>query len=452
MTLILSPEQEASETIRRTLERCLELGERLLIVDSPPGAGKTALVETLVATGVLHVGLRVAVVAPRLEQTYSIARRLIANWQDMPIQMLLSERHQLPADLAATGRIAVVRSAPQLQPGAGVVIATVAKMRVSANNLTNAFAVLVCDEAYQVASREVRPLLMLADQIVLVGDPGQLPPLVQVDPARYEAARFKVHWPAPREFRRVFETIEPVRLPVSRRLLQDTVDVVQPSFYPQLPFRSAADPADRVLELPVAGIGSGVDRVLDRIASGETVVGLVLPARDGPEDDVDEDLASVTAALASRLIERDAALCRADGTRLVLGGANMGLIDAHVRSGAAARRALRVRGLGDNVMVDTPEIWQGLEREIIVVKHPLSGRTRFDRFGLEPGRWCVMLSRHTVGCVVVMRDGVADALQRHPHDATARASGADDLEWIGWRAHQSVMEWLISRRRIEPAA
>ena len=96
-------------------------------------------------------------------------------------------------------------------------------------------------------------------------------------------------------------------------------------------------------------------------------------------------------------------------------------------------------------MVDTPEIWQGLERPVMIAKHPLSGLRRFDEFSLEPGRFCVMLSRHQLGCIVVGRDGVGDALESHSHDCARRALGAENAEWAGWRAHSYVWNRLEQR-------
>ena len=63
---------------------------------------------------------------------------------------------------------------------------------------------------------------------------------------------------------------------------------------------------------------------------------------------------------------------------------------------------------GQGVRVDTPERWQGLEREVMIVVHPLSGVVRPSAFDLSTGRLCVMASRHRVGLVMVTRDHVGD--------------------------------------------
>ncbi len=84
----------------------------------------------------------------------------------------------------------------------------------------------------------------------------------------------------------------------------------------------------------------------------------------------------------------------------------------------------------------------------MVVKPPLSGATRFGKFGLEPGRWCVMLSRHRRACVIVTRDGVGDLLDRHQHDCASRAMGVANAAWEGWRAHSMLWQRLDELGRL----
>jgi hypothetical protein len=75
-----------------------------------------------------------------------------------------------------------------------------------------------------------------------------------------------------------------------------------------------------------------------------------------------------------------------------------------------------LRGL---VRVDTPERWQGLERKVMVVVHPLSGVVSPSGFDLGTGRLCVMASRHRAGLVVVSRDHIPDMVGRGHFDHLA---------------------------------
>ncbi len=77
------------DAANRVLDLTLRDRHPDVVVDSPPGAGKTWLVEQVVATAV-HFGGRVAVVAPRAEQTYDLVRRLRRNYPQVPLEILLS--------------------------------------------------------------------------------------------------------------------------------------------------------------------------------------------------------------------------------------------------------------------------------------------------------------------------------------------------------------------------
>jgi hypothetical protein len=434
-----SVESLARQAVDDVLELVLNEGEPVVVVDSPPGAGKTSLVEALVATAVLHAGLRVLVVTPRAEQAFDLLRRLVADYVPLPMQLLKAAGRELPASVAAIDGLRVVDHAEDLVGGAGVTVSTVAKAFLSVPHIeAGEFDILVCDEAYQVTYKDFVPLFEVSRQTVLVGDPGQLPPLVEADTARFEAARYRVHWPVPREVLRRFPEVPVVKLPASRRLPQDTVDLIQPSFYPELPFRSAA-PGDRRLELEESGSGDVIDRALDLLANGASVVGIVLPPAERIIAGVDEEVAEVMAEVVARATFRSTQLSPSA----------IGCVDPHVASGSVVRRHLQRRGMStDDVMVDTPEIWQGLERRVMVVKHPLSGIRRLGEFTLEPGRFCVALSRHQVGCIVVTRDGVGEDLDAHSHNCADRALGAENAEWKGWRAHQRLWSELERRGRL----
>jgi AAA domain len=448
MTMLshLTARDRAEAAHSAVLHQTLCNGASLLIVDSPPGAGKTYLIESVVAVAVQHLGLRVAAVAPRAEQTYDLARRLIGSFDPMPIQMLLAAGRTLPSDLVQSGRITQVTSDTRtLLPGAGVTISTVDKLLFAVAQQPALFDLLICDEAYQVTFAALAPLFELAPRALLVGDPGQLPPLVTVDIEPFEAARYRMHWAAPRELLRRLPQTPVVQLPASRRLPQDTIELVQPAFYSHLPFASAAGLMERRLRLSTAGTGDAIDRALDLLGARATLVGVLLPPADLAPDEVDEEVAAVMAEISVRLLDRQATW---DGVRQ-LTASDIGGIDTRVASGAAVRRALRLRGVSaDMCKVDTPEIWQGQERPLIVVKHPLSGQGRIDSFALEPGRWCVMLSRHQLGCVIVGRDGIGETLAAHRHDCGARALGGANTEWNGWQAHRTIWERLEQEGRL----
>ena len=298
------------------------------------------------------------------------------------------------------------------------------------------------------AAANVAPLAHIAAQSLLIGDPGQLPPIITVDEARFEAAAVKVHWPAPAELLRAHPEIVAHRLPATRRLPADTVDLVAPAFYPQLPFRSAVSP--RAVVFTAAGMGGPVDDVLDLLATGASMAMLALPRLMPEHDLTDPELAQMAAQVAARARGRGIAWHDPTGNRpdIELTDEHIGVADQHVASGAELRRQLRAAGVGPDTTVTTPEIWQGLERPLMIVKHPLSGTADFSDFPLSPGRLCVMTSRHQLGCILVTRDGVGDDLAEHVHDSSKRPSGARDHAWYGYRAHQQLWSALEDAGRI----
>jgi hypothetical protein len=447
------PLQHAAATQSAVLNLVIRDGQPVVVVDSPPGAGKTRLVEAVTAVAVLHSGLRVAVATARAEQSYELIRRLLFNFNGLPIQPLIPENRPLPIDLQTEPRLMPVANRPaDLTPGAIAVVATAAKLKASLPSFTGglpAFDLLITDEAYQLQYKDVALLQALSRQMLLVGDPGQLPPLVKVDASRFDAARSKVHWPAPKELLRVNRAAVPVvQLPTTWRFPQDTISFIQPGFYPGLPFDSAVRPDDRRLTMVARGMGDPLDQALDLISNGATIVAVAAPARTLAPELVDEELVQLQAELIQRVFARRT---RWEGNGL-LTPRDIGCVDSHVASGAALRRELLRRNVplhsSTGVFVETPEIWQGLQRPLMIVKHPLSGLTRVDPFALDPGRACVMLSRHQVGCIIVTREGIAETLNEYQHDSGARPTGAEDTVWAGRDAHWTLWQELDRRRRI----
>lgn len=428
----------------------LDERNRLVIVDSPPGAGKTHLVESVVSLARTN-GLRVVVVAPTNAQTFDLVRRLLNNFHSNKVELWLARGRELPADLATRpDRSSAFRATWGSAVGPEILVATVSKLgNQIVDYPTNepAFDLLVCDEAYQVTYEDFMPLAHLARQYLLVGDPGQLaPPVDGIDLRRFEAAEHKVHWPAPRELLRKDPSIPHMQLPVSRRLPRDTVEIVQPCFYPSMPFIAAATDAERRITFATPGVGRGpIDKTLRKLGAGASIVGMVLQERAMPAVDIDREVVAAMADVVERLLT-----CRVawSGNR-ELAPRDIGCVDPHVISNQALREELAARGLpADEVMVEVPELWQGLERPIMVAKHPLTGHRRLTGFGLESGRWCVSLSRHLLGCVIVGREGIGNALARHQHDSAARALGAEDTEWTGLLAHQRLWDDLNRRGRL----
>jgi superfamily I DNA and/or RNA helicase len=122
----------------------------------------------------------------------------------------------------------------------------------------------------------------------------------------------------------------------------------------------------------------------------------------------------------------------------------------HVAQTNAVRERLPRELAG--VFVETADRFQGLERPIMFVYHPLSGRTDADTFHLDSGRMCVALSRHRVACFILTRAGVHDMLLRFAPTADRILGINEDREYEGWRAQVRIAEELEQAGRVVPLA
>jgi len=98
---------------------------------------------------------------------------------------------------------------------------------------------------------------------------------------------------------------------------------------------------------------------------------------------------------------------------------DVAVITPHVEQASAV--AARLADLA-GVLIGTAAQAQGLEREAVVVVHPLAGYREAPAFATDPGRLCVALSRHRAHATIVV-DTNTDAVLRHarteaPNDST----------------------------------
>jgi superfamily I DNA and/or RNA helicase len=106
------------------------------------------------------------------------------------------------------------------------------------------------------------------------------------------------------------------------------------------------------------------------------------------------------------------------------------------------RVALDAYGLG-GVVVETANKLQGLEFEVVFVWHPLAGLPEADAFHLDPGRLCVLLTRHRQACIVVGPAGDCDLLKdRVPPPTEAYLGWDPDPVLDGWEVHRQVFAAL----------
>ena len=413
-------------------------GRRLAVVRAPPGSGKTWLLLRGVARAWIS-GMRVAVATQTNSQADDVCRRLARDYPRTPVVRFASSR----APRQELGPSIVWETVTaDLPPQACIVVATTAKWGLVKD--VRPFDLLFVDEAWQMSWSDFMLLGQAAPRFVLIGDPGQIAPVVSIDVSRWETAPRPPHLPAPELILRDADSTW--ELPASRRLPSDAVDLVSP-FY-DFQFGAFAEPGTRAV-LADRGGQRPEDRVIDLLRLG-SVCALTLPTPDaGPPLEQDDELARAAAELACRLLYRKGRV-RVDGGERPLDPADIGLCATHRVMNSALSLAVP-DALRRAIKVDTPERWQGLERAVMIVVHPLSGVVRPSEFDLETGRLCVMASRHLSGLIVVSRDHLGETLAGCIPAAT-QAVGRPDITGRGLSNNVRFWSALEERERVVLAA
>ncbi|MFF4471062.1 AAA family ATPase [Streptomyces sp. NPDC001599] len=433
------PGAEAGRATAAILHDTLHGTERGVVVDSPPGAGKSTLV-VRAALELAEAGRPLMVVAQTNAQVDDLVLRLAEKNPDLPVGRLHSSDAD-PYDKALDALVNVRKSAKAADlAGQAVVLSTAAKW--AHVKVDEPWRHAIVDEAYQMRSDSLLAVAGLFERALFVGDPGQLDPFATVgseqwaglayDPSSSAVTTLLAHNPG----------LPQHRLPVSWRLPASAARLVSDAFYPYTPFRSGTDHGDRSLAFAVPSDGSGPDRVIDEAAASGWGL-LELPARHTPR--TDPEAVRAVAAVVRRLLDREG---RATSERspdpAPLTAARVAVGTAHRDQAAAVRAALADLGVHD-VTVDTANRLQGREYDVTVVLHPLSGRPDATAFHLETGRLCVLTSRHRHACIVVCREGVGDLLDDYPSTEPVQLGTLVKFP-DGWEANHAVLAHLAEHR------
>src|SRR5579883_2141830 len=431
---------DARAVIERVTADLLSGAHRGVIVDSPPGAGKSTLVVEL-AKRLADTGEPVMIVAQTNEQVDDLVDRLATahgqggrpdggddSSHDRRSLTLgrLSASGYVPSDRVVRhlGGADAVDDSVTVAGKVGdlgrpeVTIATAAKWaRTGAADWPEGgWRWAILDEAYQMRSDGLVAIAprFAAGTALFVGDPGQLDPFAAIEGDRWAGSAWDPTDSAVAVVRAHNPGLPVHRLPYSWRLPSSAAPLVSAAFYPFTPFESGSGDHDRALKLPAR----------------HTVR-------------TDTEALDACAALAARLLERGAvAFDPAYTEGRPVTGDRTAIGAAHRDQVAGIRLALDRHGPATRaVTVDTANRLQGREYDVTIVLHPLSGRRDASAFHLETGRLCVLLSRHRHACVVVARAGIAELLDAHPHTEPVHL-GVPVKFPDGWEAHQAVLAHL----------
>lgn len=370
-------------------------GDLAVRVPSPPGSGKTRLTVLLASALSGRAELRVGIVAQTRAQAVDIAGRLAAVC-DRPKIGLLWGRTDVKPDAQGCP---VLESGARMWPNSGgaVRVATKARWLFSEPSKTMA-DVLIVDEAYQCTYADLGALGSMAAQVVCVGDPGQIDPVVTGDVARWADSPTGPHVPAPNALAAAHpDVVNTVALPYTWRLGPETTAVVQSAFYPDLPFTSRRPPEH------IAVDGHPLPELTHRaitVANGSTDAALIA--------------AAVTRV---RELLGHAQVSTAAGTRPITEG-DIAVVVPHVPQAAAVRALMADH---PELLCGTADALQGLERPAVVAVHPMAGKRVADEFSLATGRLCVMLSRHRSHLSLIVDDQTETVLQQADSEAAHAA-------------------------------
>ncbi|MEW2285451.1 AAA domain-containing protein [Streptomyces sp. NPDC047841] len=438
-TVDFDPGAAAGRATDAILHDTLHGAERGVVVDSPPGAGKSTLV-VRAALELADAGRPLMVVAQTNAQVDDLVLRLAEKNPELPVGRLhSSDTDAYDAALDALPQVRTSAKAADLN-GLPVVLSTAAKW--AHVKVDEPWRHAIVDEAYQMRSDSLLAVAGLFERALFVGDPGQLDPFSIVGSEQWAGLSYDPSTSAVTTLLAHNPDLPQHRLPVSWRLPASAAPLVSDAFYPYTPFRSGTSHGDRRLTFAVPSDGSGPDRVIDEAA--ESGWGLLeLPARHTPR--TDPEAVRAVAAVVRRLLDRGgAATSERAPDPAPLTADRIAVGTAHRDQAAAIRAALADIGVPD-VTVDTANRLQGREYDVTVVLHPLSGRPDATAFHLETGRLCVLASRHRHACIMICRAGVTDLLDDYPSTEPVQLGTLVKFP-DGWEANHAVLSHLTEHR------
>jgi hypothetical protein len=436
-----TPAAAATAATDAILADMADAPHRAVVVDSPPGAGKSTLV-VRAAQELTVGGEHPIIVAQTNNQVDDLITRLAAAHPGITVGRLSATDYVPPPALANLPKAILGRTLADLN-GCRIIVGTAAKW---ATVRDGTFGWAILDESYQMRSDMLLQVVERFDRGLFVGDPGQLDPFTIVGTERWIGLP---HDPTQNGVTVMLEHNRGIpvhRLPVSWRLPPSAAPTISQAFYPFTGFVAGTGPGIRALEFGTAAFGnSNLDETLAQaFATGWALH--ELPRRHVPRTDADTIQAAVN--LARRLLERGViTTCENHRGGRPLEAEDIAIGVAHRDQADLVRAALARTGHPNapGVAVDTANRLQGREYEVVIVIHPLSGRRDATAFHLEAGRLCVLTSRHRQACIVVAREGIADLLDSHPSTdpvhLSVRAKFPD-----GWEANHVMLAKLAQHR------
>ena len=422
--------------------------EHATVMTAPAGAGKTAFITAAIGPARRH-RMRLAVGTPTNEQAFALVARLARAYPGETISFVPASTVTLPQGISRLPNVAEISA--QQANGASIIVGTLSKLgdAFCRGSLTPVDGLFI-DESFQADSSRYYGVADLAPNHMLVGDSGQLNPFSTMpDPYRWRGlAEDPLQTAIGVILRNHRDSTTVHKLPLSRRLDSRAVPVAR-AFYPDLAFEAAVLPGVRKLRLLPSGTAQRRTRLVDRtldLASSTGWAHIELPA--APVLAVDPEMIGFISALIERLFRRGPrARCERhpSWTDLVPGRVAVGV--SHNDQKDLLRAQLDSVGLSQ-IVVETANKLQGLEFDFVIAWHPLAGIPDADEFHLDPGRLCVLLTRHRHACIVLGRAADRQMLEAIPPATPAYLGWDPDPVLDGWEVHRAVFAALEAQRLV----
>jgi len=420
--------------------------EHATVLKAPAGAGKTGAV-VLTVPPARRRKMRLAIGTPTNDQAFALVERLARSHTNETITFVPASAVSLPQQIARLPNVVQVEAAQA--NGAAIIVGTISKLgdAFCRGTLTPVDG-LVIDESFQADSSRYYGVADLAPTHLLVGDSGQLNPFSTMpDPYRWRGLPEDPLQTAVGVLLRNHDARTQVHnLPISRRLDHRAVPLVR-AFYSDLSFEAAVLPGVRKLQFDPATATSRTLRLVDQaleISSRSGWAHVELPP--APVLAADPEMIDLIVALVQRLFQRRPhARCERHASWNELQTRHVAIGVSHNDQKDLLRFRLDSVGFPE-VVVETANKLQGLEFELVIAWHPLAGIPEPDEFHLDPGRLCVLLTRHRHACIVLGRADDRHLLDALPPATPAFLGWDPDPILDGWEAHRAAFAALEPHR------
>lgn len=433
--IMFNPAQASDNAIEQTWG-AINSEARTILVDSPPGAGKSTLVRSISSR--LCSKMQIPIVVQTNNQADDMVRGFTGS--GIRVGRLHSSTYIPPPDLLSNDDIVTNKSICELSD-CQVIVAPAAKWGTIDTELKWQFGII--DEVYQMRSDALLPIGGLIQRLLLVGDPGQLDPFTTADEKLFRGMPLSPIETAAATILTNYPDTYRINLPVSWRLPSSAAEAISSAFY-KTPFTSGTGSSDRRMELSVSTLHPSKTQSALQKSSAEGWAFLELDELLMPSNDM--EMINTIVQLLDDMLSFNIILHDEKGTRpLAPSDIAVGVTHndqkAHLRKAVAEKINTKWSLQDDVISIDTANKLQGREFESMIVWHPLSGRRDASVFHLDAGRLCVLASRHRHSCIVVSRGGIVDQLNAYPDNEPV---------WLdepmptmdGWHAHLKMLDHL----------